>query len=67
MVTRCTNMWRSGATSTVMQYLRVVLYGRKGVVLLEGGGRIIYFVQTGPGCWLASAPPAVARRVHVVC
>lgn len=60
-------MWRSGATSTVMQYPRVVLNGREYVVLLDRGGRIIYFVQTGPVYWLVSAPPAVARRVHVVC
>lgn len=46
-------MWRFG----VMQYPRVVLYGRKCVVLLDRGGHIIYFVQTGPECWLASAPP----------
>ncbi len=59
--------WRSGTTTTVMQYSRFVLHGRKGVVLHNRGGHIIYFVQTGPVCWLVSAPLAVARRAHVVC
>lgn len=61
------DMCRSRATSTVVQYPQVVLSDRQGVILHDRGGRIIYFVQTGPACWLVSAPPAVARREHVVC